>query len=49
MMKNVSKLMVIAAVSITLTGCSMFKELHQKYESQAEVPADAFGTSQDIR
>ena len=48
-MKNVSKLMVIAAVSITLTGCSMLKELHQKYESQAEAPTDAFGTSQDIR
>ena len=43
-MKTISKLMTAAAVSLLLTGCG----LYDKYEQQPEMPADAFGTIQDV-
>ena len=49
MMKNISKTMVAAAVSFLLTGCGMYKGMHGTYESQAGIPVNAYGTSQDIK
>ncbi len=49
MMKNASKIMIVAAVSISLTGCSLFKEMHGTYESQAQIIGDAYGKSQDLK
>ena len=37
-------IILTAAVGLMLTGCG----LYDKYESKATVPADAFGTSQDV-
>ena len=49
MMKNASKIMIVAAVSISLTGCSLYKEMHGTYESQAQIIGDAYGKSQDLK
>ena len=38
-------MMVIATVSLVLTGCA----ISERYVSTATVPADAYGTSEDIR
>ena len=48
-MKNASKIMIVAAVSISLTGCSLYKEMHGTYESQAQIIGDAYGKSQDLK
>ena len=48
-MKYLSKIMVAAVVGFMLTGCNTFKELRSTYESQAEIPANAYGSSQDIK
>ena len=45
-MKNVSKMIVVAAVSFVLTGCGIYNKYEQKSET---APADVFGTSEDIR
>ena len=44
MMKYLPKIIVAAAVGLLLTGCG----LYDKYESQAGVPADAFGTGEVV-
>ena len=52
MMKNVSKIIIAAAVSLLLTGCSLYKnmqDLHGEYVSQTKIPANAYGTSQDLK
>ena len=49
MMKIVSKMITAVAVSVLLTGCSLYKEMHGSYESQAAIPSNAYGTSQDIK
>ena len=49
MMKNISKTMVAAAVSVLLTGCGLYKAMHGTYQSQAEIPSNAYGTGQDIK
>ena len=41
--------MIAAAVSISLTGCSLYKEMHGTYESQAQIIGDAYGKSQDLK
>ena len=38
---KIKNIIIVAAVSMTLTGCG----LYDKYEQKAEAPADAFGTS----
>ena len=43
-MKRLSNIFVAAAVSFTLTGCG----LYDKYQQKNDVPAGAFGTTQDI-
>ena len=48
-MKYLSKIMVAAVVGFMLTDCNTFKELRSTYESQAEIPANAYGSSQDIK
>ena len=48
-MKNILKIIGVASVTISLTGCSLYKEMHGMYESQAEIPSNAYGTSQDIK
>ena len=48
-MKKILKMTGVAAVTILLTGCSLYKEMHGTYESQAEIPSNAYGTSQDIK
>ena len=45
-MKNVSKMIVVAAVSFVLTGCGIYNKYEQKNET---APTDVFGTSEDIR
>ena len=49
MMKFLSKLMAAAVVSLSLTGCGMFKELRSTYQPQGQIPSDAYGTSKDIK
>ncbi len=52
MMKHISKIMATAAVALLLTGCGLYKEiqdLHGMYASQTEIPADAYGTSKDVK
>ncbi len=51
-MKHISKIMATAAMGLLLTGCGLYKEiqdLHGTYASQAEIPADAYGTSKDVK
>ena len=48
-MKKILKMTGVAAVTILLTGCSLYKEMHGTYESQAEIPSNAYGTSQDLK
>ena len=43
-MKRLSNIFVAATVSLMLTGCG----LYDKYEQKVEIPADAFGTMQDV-
>ena len=43
-MKRLSNIIIVAAVSLMLTGCGIYN----KYEQKTPTPADAFGTSQDI-
>ena len=43
-MKKISNIVVAVAVSLMLTSCG----LYNKYEQNNEMPADAFGTSQDV-
>ena len=43
-MKRLSVFFATAAASLLLTGCG----LYNKYEHDSEVPAEAFGTSQDV-
>ncbi len=42
---KVRNIFVAAAVSLLLTGCG----LYNKYEQKAEAPAEAFGSTQDIK
>ena len=44
-MKRLSVFFVAAAVSFLLTGCGIYN----KYEQKNEAPANAFGTTQDIK
>lgn len=51
-MKSISKIMIASVVSLFLTDCGLYKEmkdLHSTCESQAVIPSDAYGTSQDIK
>ena len=43
-MRRSSNIIIVAAVSLMLTGCGIYN----KYEQKTPTPADAFGTSQDI-
>ncbi len=47
-MKIISKMMAVAAVSLMLTGCSVFHQLYQTYDQQNEIPSDVYGRSQDM-
>ena len=47
-MKRLNNIFAFVAVAFLLTGCSLYKELHGTYESQSSIPANAYGTSQDI-
>ena len=49
MMKNISKIMVVAAVGFMLTGCNIYKEMRSSYNSQVEIPDNAYGTNQDVK
>ena len=40
---KIKDIIIAAAVGMMLTGCG----LYNKYEQEAEIPADAFGTIQD--
>ena len=42
---RIKNIITAAAVSLMLTGCGIYN----KYENKTEAPADAFGTSQDIK
>jgi NodT family efflux transporter outer membrane factor (OMF) lipoprotein len=42
---KIKNIIAVAVVGMTLTGCGIYN----KYEKTVEEPADAFGTSQDIR
>ena len=44
-MKRLSNIFIATAVSLMLTGCGIYN----KYEQNTPVPADVFGTSQDIK
>ncbi len=44
-MKNLKNILLVALVSLTLTGCGIYN----KYEQKTETPADVFGTSNDIK
>ena len=44
-MKRLSNIFLAAAVSFLLTGCGIYN----KYEQKTTAPADAFGTTQDIK
>ncbi len=44
-MKRLNNILTAAAVSFLLTGCG----LYNKYEQAAEIPANAYGTPQDIQ
>ena len=48
-MRKLTNIVTTAAVSLLLTGCSLYKEMHGEYESQAVIPTNAYGTSQDIK
>jgi NodT family efflux transporter outer membrane factor (OMF) lipoprotein len=43
-MKKLSNICAAALVSLALTGCGIY----EKYESKAQMPADAYGTTADI-
>ena len=43
-MKKLSNIFIAAAVGFMLTGCGLYK----KYEQKSEIPANAYGTTQDI-
>ena len=42
---KVKNIIIVAAVSMTLTGCGIYN----KYEQKTQAPADAFGVSQDVK
>ncbi len=44
-MKRLSNILIAAAVGFMLTGCGIYN----KYEQKAETPANAFGTTQDVK
>ncbi len=44
-MKKISTILIAASVSFVLTGCGLYNQ----YEQTAETPADAYGTTQDIK
>ncbi|MBQ9655594.1 MAG: TolC family protein [Prevotella sp.] len=44
-MKRLSNIIAAVAVSFLLTGCGIYN----KYEQKTQAPADAFGTTQDIK
>ena len=44
-MKRTSNIITVAAVSLVLTSCGLFK----KYEQQTSAPADVFGTTSDVQ
>ncbi len=44
-MKRPNNIIVVAAVSLLLTGCGIYN----KYEQNTQAPADAFGNSKDIQ
>ena len=48
-MKHISKMIGVAAMTLLFTGCSLFKQMHGTYESQAVIPSDAYGTGEDIK
>ena len=37
-MKHISKMIGVAAMTLLFTGCSLFKQMHGTYESQAVIP-----------
>ena len=41
MMKHISKMIGVAAMTLLFTGCSLFKQMHGTYESKAVIPSDA--------
>ncbi len=44
-MKKISNILIAATVGILLTGCGIYN----KYEQSVQVPANTFGTTQDIQ
>ena len=48
-MKRLNYIFAVTAIFFLLTGCSLYKEMHGTYESQAEIPSNAYGTNQDIK
>ena len=48
-MKRLNNIFAFVAVAFLLTGCNLYKELHSEYVSQAEIPANTFGTSEDVK
>ncbi len=48
-MRKLTILMTTAAVSLLLTDCSLYKEMHGTYESRAEIPSDTYGIGQDVK
>ena len=44
-MKTFIKILVIGVATLSLWGCDTIKSLHSKYQSQATVPADVFGSA----
>ena len=48
-MRKILFLQSLLLLSLLLTGCSLYKEMHGNYESQAVIPTTAYGTSQDLK
>ncbi|MBQ3629934.1 MAG: TolC family protein, partial [Prevotella sp.] len=42
---KIKNIIIVAAVGMTLTGCGIYN----KYEQKTPTPADAFGSSQDVK
>lgn len=44
-MKTTIKIIAICMAALSLVGCDTIKSLHSKYQSQATIPADVFGSN----
>lgn len=44
-MKTTIKIIAICVAALSLVGCDTIKSLHSKYQSQATIPADVFGSN----